>query len=298
MANGVLVTRDSSGYGSVHALRVAGTSVNTAYQCIDDEVLLYRPRDITPGSYIGTAKVTDVWARRGKHHILIELEDILLFNEPLGLSPDGRYLDQSIVDATGNLVFQATAPGLHLISRSDFSAIVRRAGVHFFSHPSQPAFDPEMHLESGGSLLPPLAVRATRSVLVRSPLRNRCLDVYGWRCMFSGRNLDLPHGASLLEASHFHPLRFRGLDELSNIGIKTPILHKLWEYGYFALRADGTILFAPDFPDLYRAEFNGRTEAEFPRYRKHRPNPSYLEFHRTELYEKQIQNRMTGGGRQ
>lgn len=96
-----------------------------------------------------------------------------------------------------------------------------------------------------------------------------------------------PEGYSLLEVSHFMPLRYGGPDEDENVGMKTPNVHRIYE-GLVTILPTREILFAPDLPPAMPKQFNGRTFASFPNDQQFWPKAEYLDFHRQNVFEARL----------
>ncbi len=257
-------------------MRAAKTSLADAYDCCGDTVLLYQPRDTSPGSYVGSARLTDVLTLQGSRTLTLELSQAQRFFTPIPLAVDGVYFEPAILDASGDVRFHLLSPGLRIIEEEVFRKVLEHARGGEFTEGLQA----DLGLTEAGEHIR----LEQREVRARAELRNRCLELYNWRCMVSGQRFDLPDGGSLLEASHFRALRYGGSDVLQNLGMKTRNLHGLYELGLFTIQSNRRILFADDFPPQFRGEFHGRDEVEFPKYKKHWPDEEFLDYHRNLIF--------------
>lgn len=288
MANGVVVVRDIAEQVSNFSVRVAGASFEAAYSCLDERVILYRPSDKRAGGYVGSATIVNVQPYRASSRLMLDLADVDWFDEPVPLQSEGVTVERDLMDSLGNLRFQALAPGLRQITSITLLDILDRGQrpLGNAESPQAPYSVPHQHPAGLTNTLEP----QWRSVQtrVRQKLRKRCLDLYDWRCMLSGRRLDLSEGGSLLTVSHFHPLGRGGPDDITNVGLKTAALHAMYEPGLFTIQPSGRILFAPDMSSDLQQEFRGRTEADFPGNRQFWPRQEYLHYHRVEIYEARL----------
>lgn len=100
--------------------------------------------------------------------------------------------------------------------------------------------------------------------------------------------MNIPGGFSILALSHFRPLGHGGPDTLTNVGLKTPNIHAIWENGLVTLRADHSLRFAPDIPPGFHAEFKGRTQAILSHDFRFMPLSENLEYHRREVFERRL----------
>lgn len=207
--------------------------------------------------------------------------DVTWFRDPVPLTSHGVTVEKHLTSPSGQTRFHALAPGLRAVDHDTFNAIVFRgqSGAGFSAEPQRALEEPVT------SALRQWEVTRRR---VRLDLRRQCLALYDWRCMLSGRNLDLPEGGSLLAASHFHPLGRGGPDEIRNLGLKSAALHAMYEVGLFTILPNRSILMAPDLTPELRSEFRGRTTAAFPGNENFWPRPDYLDFHRVAIYEDRL----------
>ena len=280
MTKGVLIIREEVGEDKDFLVQVASTGLGNAIDCLGDRVVLYRPRDNEPGRYVGLGTVADVLSHRDTHLTFL-IEGARFFTTPLLLAPNQELVEAGLGDAQGKVKFQRLAPGLRHIAGSTYLDILRRA-----EEPAEDGavFSEESVLDSdelkGGVLL-----QAKRQ---RVELRYHCLKLYRRRCMLSGRELDVPEGFSLLEVSHFRALCRNGPDVITNAGLKTPTIHKMYEAGLVTIGLDYKLRFAPDLTMDMRLEFRGREEAELPRFRRYWPDPEHLHFHNTRVFEARL----------
>lgn len=263
-------------------VRAASTSLNTALQVLDGPVVLYQPSNGQAGSYIGTANVVDVHPHLVHRTLTLELAEIDFFETPLPLVSNGIPMEPDLADENGNIQFQRLAPGLRLIERSTYDRLVATRSFldHLFE--SSPGSGPS---REGNVQEPRWSLQRRRE---RIKLRQEVLRLYNGQCMLSGDPMTMPEGRSLLEVSHFRSLKHRGPDELSNVGLKTPDIHNIYENGLIAILPSREILFAPDIPVGMRAKYKGRTYADFPAHPDLQPDPEQLNYHRVNVFEARL----------
>jgi hypothetical protein len=255
-------------------------------------VILRAPRDDINAGYFGIAFLRKV--EKGESGFLyLSLEGIAFMPKRVPTSINKQAVEPDLVGAGEEIRFHHYAPGLHLISDETYRAILSMGGLGWRTQKGQA--DSGM-AELGQQLfldeVTDQALRRyrTRQELVRMGLKNTLLDRCGAVCCMSGRRPNVPDGPSLLTLSHYWPLGMNGPDTLRNTGLMTCMIHQIWENGLVTMLSDWRLVFAPDIPPLFRAEFDGRTSAQFPDDPSVQPHAKYLEYHRVNVFEKRLAN--------
>ncbi len=250
---------------------------------------MHRGTMFTQG-YFGTALLTKV--ERGERGFLyLFLEGIQLLPKVVPTSSNGLAVERDLSGSAGETLFHKHAPGLHLITIATYNAILSMGGAAWQTLVGEDAkrfAEPDQDPFIDGMTELALHRYRVRQELIRMDLKNKLLERGGAVCCMSGRRPNVPDGPSLLTLSHYWPLGHRGPDNLHNTGLMTCMVHQIWENGLVTMLPDWGLVFAPDIPPLFLAEFNGRTSAEYPDDPSVWPDPRYLEYHRVNIFEKRL----------
>jgi hypothetical protein len=273
-----------------HQVRVARVSYETAQQAVGLHVILRAPRDDINAGYFGIAFLRRV--EKGESGFLyLFLEEIVFMPKRVSNTVAKQAVQADLAGAGEEITFHHYAAGLHLISDETYDAILRIGGLGWRTQDGEAKSGmAELKQEPFLDEQTDQALRRyrTRQELVRMGLKNTLLDRCGAVCCMSGRRPNVPDGPSLLTLSHYWPLGMNGPDTLRNTGLMTCTIHQIWENGLVTMLSDWRLVFAPDLPPLFRAEFDGRTSAHFPNDPSVQPDPRYLEYHRVNVFEKHL----------
>jgi putative restriction endonuclease len=145
-----------------------------------------------------------------------------------------------------------------------------------------------------------LRARKTISVLARSAgFRDTVLTAYRYRCAITGLTggrLPASRLAGALEVAHIRPVAESGPDELGNGLVLTPTLHRLFDAGFFTLRAKGHQVTVRRSRSLDEGMLVNRERGTcirletgmpllLPDSASMRPHDDFLKFHQANVFE-------------
>lgn len=271
-------------------MRVTRVGYDEAYKAVGARVLLHAPRDDPYAGYFATALLAKL--ERGEHGFLhLFLDEIRLLPEVVPTSTEGLPIEGNQGGAEGGIKFHKYAPGLRLITGTTYQTILSAGGASLqilVDKDGKEWGEPDQELFIDATTESAMRRYRFRQELVRMQLRNKLLESCGAVCCLSGRRPNVPQGPSLLTLSHYWPLGHYGPDNLHNTGLMTCMVHQIWENGLVAMLPDWSLVFAPDIPPLFLAEFNGKTCADYPDDPTIWPDPLYLDYHRVNILEKRL----------
>lgn len=288
----VVMVRTAELSPNQHRIRVALVGYETARQAVGGRIILHAPRDDVYAGYFATALLNKV--ERGERGFLyLFLKGIRFLPKVVPTSVAGLAVETELGSPRGEPQYHRYAPGLHLIKKATYNRILSMGGIAWqtpLGKDAQEIAEPEQEPFIDAVTELTLHRYRVRQELIRMDLKNHLLERCGAVCCLSGRRLNVPDGPSLLTLSHYWPLGHNGPDNLHNTGLMTCMIHQIWENGLVTMLSDWRLVFAPDMPPLFLAEFNGRTAAEFPDDPSVQPDPEYLYYHRTNIFEKRLTN--------
>lgn len=270
---------------------VTQVGYETVRRALGSRIILHAPRDddIYVG-YFATAVLANI-ERGDRGALFLSLKFIRFFPKVVPTSLAGIAVENELSGPGGAAQFHRFSPGLHLITKATYDSILAMGGIAWHAlvgEDTQELAEPEQEPFLDAITELTMHRYRVRQELVRMDLKNQLLERCGAVCCMSGRRPNVPDGPSLLTLSHYWPLGKNGPDNLHNTGLMTCMIHHIWENGLVTMLSDWRLVFAPDIPPSFLAEFNGRTAAEYPDDPTVHPDPRYLAYHRENVFEKRL----------
>jgi putative restriction endonuclease len=130
-----------------------------------------------------------------------------------------------------------------------------------------------------------LTMLVSRKVRKRQ-FRKRVLDAYGSRCALTGINLINGGGRPETQAAHIMSVEAGGPDAIDNGIALSGTAHWMFDRGLISLSDEGEILLSRKINDVESVErlVHSNRMARLPSRPEHRPNPRYLEWHRSNCF--------------
>lgn len=137
-----------------------------------------------------------------------------------------------------------------------------------------------------------LAERRTREIVTNRAIRDSTFryrvieQAYRGRCAITGARMTNGHGRAEVDAAHIRPVESKGPDVTSNGLALMKSMHWAFDRGLIALSDTGRILTVTRGidPVILRMLPEGR-EAFLPSERSDRPHPTFLEWHRQNVFK-------------
>ena len=213
------------------------------------------------------------------------------FDKTVPFQSDGAHFESGATHTDGSMNGSLIQRDIRPISDADFLKIVQiglaghsetEAGL---SEANEPSEVPER--------IERLIAKELRSRKIRDWrfARQVCLS-YGHKCAVTGASVTDPTGRSDLQAAHIRPVAEDGPDSVSNGFSCISSVHKLFDLGWLTLSDDLEIIvsdFARRHPVLAPLEKGRRLLV--PELEEHRPHPTFLGFHRNQVFEHWLKGR-------
>ncbi|WP_018185450.1 HNH endonuclease [Kaistia granuli] len=284
-------------------------NLNQAEASIGNWIIYYRPdraaRSALPPGYFAMARVECIDPeplRPG--YLLARIADYRDFDRTVAFNEGGHYYEVALRKADGSKNSGALGQGVRNLPRPEFERIVE-AGLAAASADA-PLLRPEpdrtifpnlrlLHAAEDaavfvhdGSLVP---ARRVETRLVSRPMRDPAfpaavMALYDNRCAMTGSRVMDCHGRWEAEAAHIWPVAQGGPDSVRNGIALSRSVHWMFDAGLFSIADDYTILVASRLkPDQMQGWPPLNRKLAVPARPELRPHPSYLRFHRENVFE-------------
>lgn len=286
------------------------SNLNQAEASIGNWIIYYRSTrgarpDFPPG-YFALARVEGIDpepVRPG--YRLSRIADYRDFDRTVAFKEGGHYYEVALRKADGSKNSGALGQGVRNLPRREFEQIVA-AGFA-----AAPADAPFQHLDPDRTIFPiprllhaaeePAAFvqdgpllptrRAIETRLVSRPFRDPAfpavvMAAYDYRCAMTGSRVMDRNGRWEAEAAHIWPVAQGGPDSVNNGIALSRSAHRYFDAGLLSIADDYTILIASRLtPNDMQGwpPLNGKLTV--PARPDLRPHPSYLRFHRENVFE-------------
>jgi len=316
IVNAVFTTKVEPAYDDLPEVRYhfPKTYLNQVEAALDNWIVYYEPRRSTAdlassggrSAYFAVARVEAITPDPFQpDHFYAHMVDYLDFGRPVRFKEGGHYYEAALRKADGSTNRGAFGRAVRNLLPHEFEAIFaagfagiigdapsERSGLEMFpnSHPKYllatdnpaPAFEHE---------LPAAPARRFETKLVSRPFRDGAfasavMTAYGNRCAVTGLQIIDQGGRSEAEAAHVKSVAQDGPDSIRNGMAVSRTVHWMFDAGLLSIADDYTILVAKriaptilqDLPPIYG-------KLSVPRRPDLRPHPSYLRFHRENIFE-------------
>lgn len=243
------------------------------------------------GGYGAAARVANIATTPGRWDRAcaeIEQGSYIEFGRVVPLEVDGRAVEEALIGADGRLDGESSAHAVRAIGRDAFNRVLELALVSDDDLLPRDAVDdaPTASVKEERSAwdgpVDRMRMLVERSVRDRQ-FRKRVLDAYGGRCALTGMKLTNGRGRAETQAAHIKSVEAGGPDSLTNGIALSGTMHWMFDRGLVSLSDAGDILLSRAINDresVERLVYPDR-KARLPAGAAHRPNPEYLEWHRT-----------------
>ena len=271
--------------------------LNRARTAVGDWVVYLEPMKVreTRG-YFALARVEKIIqddAAPGRFIALIESGSYLDFANPVPFNDEDGPVERGLLNDRGALSGRAQA-AIRPISSTDFLRILE-TGLD----QTDPLLPRQDHLELNEGLdedQSPFAFDSGRrrvQHLVSRPVRDQAfrrviLRAYGERCAFTGLKFINGGGRAEVNAAHIKPVEHNGPDIVHNGLALSGTAHWMFDRGLISLSDDLEILISRQVNDIEGVQsfINKNGHATPPVRATDRPDPRFLEWHRTNLFKR------------
>ena len=295
MAKAILTSRIRSDYDDLREERFhfpKKRNWEKALQIVGDDIIYYEP--LTSGlpdrpfcgrqAYFARASVTHIEddPSNGEFAYLY-LKGYLDFDRPVAYRELGKFYESTLEGADGTASSGRFRQSVRLIPDTEFNNIDQAGDT---SDPSDDSFAAERETAHARTPSPEFAFE--RRVRDRK-FRRRVLDAYGNRCAISGLELYNKRGSPEVVATHIWPWAMGGADVARNGLPLSGTIGWMFRNGLFTLTDDLQIIRARELPKQLEALLPyGKAFGEvIPKFR---PHPTYLRFHRENIFEREAGN--------
>lgn len=237
---------------------------------------LPRPRFGGLRAYFAVAQVSDFETDKLRpDHGYIHVENYLKFQRPVSYR---HFFESALKRPDGSL------------NRNEFRRSIRPISDCEFESIRQAGYPRDMHDFRYGDVDDLSNHKLTLESLLERPVRNylfrqRVLETYGNRCAISGLELYNKKGQPEVVATHIWPWAMGGPDVERNGLPLSGTITWMFRNGLITLTDDLQILRARELPKQLEAllPFNRAFGETIPKFR---PHPTYLRFHRENIFER------------
>lgn len=267
-----------------------------AVKIVGSWIIYQEPRRAGPRGYYAVAKIDRIVpdpAVNGMNLALIEPGSYLEFGRDVPFQLDGKAVESGLLNPDGRMNNGRAIQSIRTISDTDFNRIVGLGLVdgdelmpRVDGDIPKPAMLQEERLPWEGPVNRETML-VSRTVRDRQ-FRKRILDAYDCRCALTGMKLINGGGRAETQAAHVMSVEAGGPDVVHNGIALSGTVHWMFDRGLISLSDVGDILLSRkinDFEGVQKLIHNDR-KARLPASAAHRPHSRYLQWHRTERFER------------
>lgn len=269
-----------------------------ATRMVDRWIVYQASRPAHDGAYHAAARVERIDPdpdREGMFLARIAGGTYLEFGRAVPFTFDGAIVERGLLTSDGRLNGDLAGQPVRALSHGDFDRILElglvteddllpRTDASEDTAPAKHVAEEAIPWEGPVDRTSMLVNRTVRD----RQFRKRVLDAYGSRCALTGMKLLNGGGRVETEAAHIMSVDAGGPDRVDNGIALSGTIHWMFDRGLISLSDDGDILLSRKINDLESVErlvFPDR-KARLPKMVAHRPHPRYLDWHRTERFER------------
>jgi putative restriction endonuclease len=155
----------------------------------------------------------------------------------------------------------------------------------------KPLLKPDIDAQTEDSVIledRPIVEQLRRAVFRDYKFCKHVQEAYSSRCAMTGLSMIDRRGYREIEAAHIRPAGegHNGPDSVRNGLALSRTIHWLFDHGFLAVEDDGTILTPrPGIPTKVAGLLNPDRKLLSPGHELQRPHPSFLRYHREELFK-------------
>lgn len=203
--------------------------------------------------------------------------------------PDGTVIESQLLKSDGSTNKGRFGRAVHELPTSEFTQIVELGFADVLAEE-----DPAIPLPAAAEV--DVAPRRIVEMVMQRRVRERAFtknvrNAYGQTCAFTGLKIVNGGGWTEMEAAHIRPVEKDGPDSIRNGLALSRTMHALFDRGFLSLTDDFRIIEAssvPELPKELRALLPADRRALMPSNAAIRPHPSFLSFHRREIFKDRL----------
>lgn len=272
------------------------TYLRQVEKSVGDFIIYYEPRRVgNSGSayrgrqcYVATARVTGIRPDPVRaDHYYASIDSYLEFLNPVPFRQGSVFYEQFLVRSDGNTSKGAFGRAVRELPEGEYDAIVQAGYGRDLLVPDQPAAERTRGLAEP----PPLFERPIVERLVSRPLRDAAFakgvqSAYRQTCAFTGLRIINGGGRAEAEAAHSRPVADNGPDSVRNGLALSGTVHWMFDRGLVSVAPDYSILIArTGVPEAALRWFRPDRKISVPDDPRLRPHPTFLEYHRQQVFK-------------
>jgi putative restriction endonuclease len=279
------------------------TYLRQAEAVIGDFIICYEPGRVGTQdrgrsgrrAYVAVAQVTGVRpdpSRGG--HFYADIADYVTFDRPVPFREGDHYYERQLRRSDGATSKGAFGRAVRPISEEEFAEILAAGFAEELleekirgAKPTQVSIDHRL-LEDPAVFERPVIERILSRPFRDEAFRHAVQAAYDSTCAMTGIKIINGRGFPEVQAAHIRPVRDSGPDSVRNGLALSGTVHWMFDRGLITLGdpPDYHILFSNrDLPDRVRRLFNPDMMLRKPTDERFWPAPTYVEFHRREIFK-------------
>lgn len=291
MAKAIFTTKITPSYKDLPELmyHFPKTYLRQANLTVGDWIIYYEPRreDISPAGHAGrqcyfaTARVSHIKEDIAlKDHYYAFVEDYVEFTTPVPFKVGTYYYESGLKKADGSTNKGAFGRAVRLIQDEEYQTIVSAGLAQVDEKNHQEVAEPLFTFDSQRPIVQQIIERPFREAAFSRLVK----DEYGLTCAMTGIAIRNDRGITEVEAAHIKPVKFNGPDSVRNGIALCRTFHWMFDHGLISVADSGDIMVKNNVPKKIYQLLNSNGKIRLPSNRMSAPHPSFLKFHRKEIY--------------
>lgn len=315
MAKAVFTTKPASIYDDLPEYRYhfPKTYLRQVRAALGDWIVYYEPRrssaDVASRGgrqvYFATARLDRIEPDPARpDHFYAFVSGYLPFVHPVPFREGGRTFETGLEKDDGSTNKGAFGWAVRTLTDAEYDAIWMAGFGHVLGlaprlrpapdAPEEPLRPWHMAAEEGTTFDYDLPLEQDRRIveqLIARPFRDRAFaaavkDAYGDRCAMTGLKIINGGGRSEVQAAHIRPVAENGPDSVRNGLALSGTMHWMFDRGLASVDDDYSLLLARDrVPDAVDRLLGGNARLILPERPDLQPHPSFLDWHRRNIFK-------------
>jgi len=295
MATAVFTASKNSAYEDLEErwYHFPSTYLAQARNALGDFVVFYEPRRSSGPNSVDGAQAYYAMARvvnirkdpNNVDHYFADLSEYAEFDFKTPFKLNDRYLESSLQKTDGTTNKGAFGRSIRPLPYAEFAEIVNLGFSRSLIESEVEYASENISIDrwSDPSIEREMITRVVTQRVRGIAFRRHVLDAYGSTCAVTGLRLIDSLGRAEAQAAHILPVAKNGPDSVRNGIAMTASFHWLFDRGMISITNDYTILIA-DGCAVASAAINIRKQLLLPCIESHRPHPTYLDWHRDQVF--------------
>jgi putative restriction endonuclease len=298
MAKAVLITKAGSIYDDLPEERYhfPRQYLGRMQACVSDWIVYYEPGRLTVDAarrqgrqaYFATARVHRIEPDITRpDHFYAFVQDYLEFDRAVPFKEGDHYYESKLGNPDGTTNAGTAQNAVRQLPDHEYDLILQAGYAPLLAAQSDLPIDVGADLsEEESTFERPIVER-----LIARPFRDAAFAIaikaaYRETCAITGLKIINGGGRAEVQAAHIRPVAHRGPDSVRNGIALCGTMHWMFDRGLISIDDDLSVLVARDrVPDTIRRLINPTGRAGGPDRLDLRPHPSFLAYHRREIFK-------------